>query len=700
MVWLTSETLPFMKNAKIFKQVAIVVTTCILFYGFVRSAFAAAGAQTIPVLRIQFFPLASGRLDPSKTGMSLTYQEIVAKTNRITAETEQTLEEGTRYKGYKNSTAIAYLDYKIIDTKEFLTSVPRSNNISLFSHTAYRPDYKKILADVNICHYVNDLGVREVWMWGYHYADLEPNESNMAGPYGDISNSERINDMPVCSKTYTLYNYNYDRDTPDAVHNHMHQFENVFGEMDYSMFFEKFVRPYGKSNQVNNCGWAHMPPNSAIEYLYDNTTTVKTQCEDWRPDRSGQVKTANCSLWGCTELGYYKWWMQNIPGNGNTLTYDNKPLRNWWDAIADLDTYIAGDGKSLVFSSTDKKDKAAGTIQLKSFTPPSNTPTSTPTPIKTPTATPVVGAENPNSPNQLPAGNTTLQVDWVHNDRGVCWSAWSAPSCNLLPHEGGLGIGPIDITGDGVVDVSCSQGSGINQTTTITNISNQSLALRCERYTCNSCKSGNGTHAQCDGGIDPSSTRLAQEYTLAPGTSATCTSGGIGVGSTQSPTTTPMPGNEPTRMPIPSDPPQRPTPTLPPGQTPPIVTSCRVGEGHCSLENMMRYFPNYTAAYKASVICQAESSGNAQVLNSGCLTGRSYDYSVGLFQFNMLAHCDGALYGDGITCRVINQSKLDACLTQFKNPEYNIQRAVALSRNGTDWYSSWGAAGPLYCNIP
>ena len=326
--------------------------------------------------------------------------------------------------------------------------------------------------------------------------------------------------------------------------------------------------------------------------------------------------------------------------------------------------------------------------------------------VVSPTATPTSTSVQPtqpagqNFPTPSIGENTTQQVDWVHSERGVCWAAWAASSCSLSSHEGGLSNGSFDITGDGTLDVTCSQGNAAASSTTITNISNQEIPLRCERYTCNSCKSGNGTHAQCDGGIDPTAARVAQEYMLAPGQSATCTPDGIGVGASIPPTTIPT-QPVPTQASPPPEPPQLPTPTLPAGNTPPIVTNCRPGTGYCSIENLMRYFPSYTAAYKASVICQAESHSDPLAANRACTTGGSVDYSIGLYQINLLAHCDGAATytWEPPSCRIISQSKLSACETSYLDPDTNIKKAVALSRNGSDWYPTWGAAGPAYCNI-
>ena len=43
-----------------------------------------------------------------------------------------------------------------------------------------------------------------------------------------LSNSDRDpDDLPILKNTYTVYHYNYERDTQEAVHNHIHQIEAV-----------------------------------------------------------------------------------------------------------------------------------------------------------------------------------------------------------------------------------------------------------------------------------------------------------------------------------------------------------------------------------------------------------------------------------------------------------------------------------------
>lgn len=119
-------------------------------------------------------------------------------------------------------------------------------------------------------------------------------------------------------------------------------------------------------------------------------------------------------------------------------------------------------------------------------------------------------------------GNTQ-QVDWVFDNQGRCWNAWSAPACGLQQHEGGVIIQSMrDLNHDGREDITCSQG-GTENGTTITNTSKENITINCEAYTCAACVSGNGIHAQCDGGTDKNAKRVVETVVLTPGCVATCT---------------------------------------------------------------------------------------------------------------------------------------------------------------------------------
>lgn len=192
-------------------------------------------------------------------------------------------------------------------------------------------------------------------------------------------------------------------------------------------------------------------------------------------------------------------------------------------------------------------------IQLRFFTPP--LPTNTPTPTTQPVQT------NQNFQNAVFQNAVTSQVDWVYNGQGRCWAAWAQNSCSLIPQEGGGDAGLRDLDGNGGHDILCSKGTGTAQMTTIQNVSSKSFTIACERYACTSCKSADGTVAQCDGTIDPLSTRISEDFTITPGCVATCTINGAygsclsnvqqAVPSPKQPTTLPTQKPAPSSTPFP-----------------------------------------------------------------------------------------------------------------------------------------------------
>jgi hypothetical protein len=318
---------------------------------------------SMPVLVISYFPVSGNNLDSSITGLSTPLTTIRAKVAQVSQDLVATLENGSTYR--KDLSSTPSLDYSIAASVEYLEPLP----VSTFHNfdwcqpeppeNCYFPNYKQILQRENICNWVDNAGVKEVWLFGYHHGNIAPAESKMSGPFGDISNSVHYNDrdMVICSKTYVLYHYNYGRDLDCATENHTHHIEAVLSHIDEYLFWDTFVSPYGQEGGVTNgCGWTHYPPNGKQDYDWVSTLTVKTDCEDWNPQRNGATKMVNCSTWskmngntcvGDGGLTHKIWWMHSIPGKNNNLTYQGQPLRNWWDAIANFDVVMASGRKLL-----------------------------------------------------------------------------------------------------------------------------------------------------------------------------------------------------------------------------------------------------------------------------------------------------------------------------------------------------------------
>ena len=355
----------------------------------------------------------------SNPAMADPLSEIRARVSSYNQNIIQTIKEGSRFHGYKDTSAISSLGHSLFEDKEFLSAIPRSNNKVPWSSTTYRPDYFKILNDLNICNYVDNLGIKEVWIWGYHFGDIEPVESNMAmgnissaywnfGSYGDVSNSEHTNDLPICNKTYVLYNFVYGSSSNNAVHNYLHQIENELGFADREMFWDMFVGRQYQFAGPRRCGHSHTPPNSSLDYSYSDQNYESSDCEDWtavncldlqKGDPCGGTReTFNCAKWNCEELKYYLWWMQNLPGKDNNLMSGGQKVRNWWEFLSDFDAALQI-GKSL-------------TSPLLTPTPIQTTAPSTPTP------TPVPGVPTP-TPTAVPSGTVTVSsINMTYTGKG------------------------------------------------------------------------------------------------------------------------------------------------------------------------------------------------------------------------------------------------------------------------------------------
>jgi hypothetical protein len=313
------------------------------------AAKAAPIPYAIPVVVVKYFPVKDDRIDKSVTGdWGETLQATREKTDRQTQEVLSALQEGSCYHGYKVLNAPPSLRYTILKTYEFLEPLPTQGPPGQKSPMT---DYNRIMDRINAKDWVERKGVKEVWIWGYHGGVVGLWESNMSGPFGDISNASRDpKDLPVFKTTYTVYHYNYQRGTSEAVEDHMHQIEAVLNYVDGRdktppeewpklLFWGKFVGS-DKTHKIvrPGCGWSHYPPNAVGDYDWGNKRVVESDIEDWKPDGSGEKKPINCDKWDSNSLHWFVYWTQNIPGAASGLTYEGKPLRNWWIFIGDFDT--------------------------------------------------------------------------------------------------------------------------------------------------------------------------------------------------------------------------------------------------------------------------------------------------------------------------------------------------------------------------
>lgn len=310
----------------------------------------------IPVVVVNYFPVKGDSIDITVTGdWGKSGAFTRAKTDSLTRGLLDSLREASRYHRYKNPDASPSLRYEVVQTFEFLEPLPTHEKPG---HNVPMTVYREIMHRIDAKHWVEEKNVKEIWVWGYHGGKIGLWESNMAGPYGDISNSDRdTTDLPILKNTYTVYHYNYQRGLSEAVEDHMHQIEALLNFVDGRdttpeeewhklLFWGKFVGyfPGGEWVQaaenipnVRRCGWAHFAPNSEKDYDWSNKNYVVTDIEGWKPDGSGTKQKINCEKWGCNSLGWFMYWMQSLPGKDNNLSYDGKPLTNWWAFVGDFE---------------------------------------------------------------------------------------------------------------------------------------------------------------------------------------------------------------------------------------------------------------------------------------------------------------------------------------------------------------------------
>jgi hypothetical protein len=328
----------------------------------------------VPVLVLAYYPPDAGNpayLDPVETGWTdMLITDMQAATQGMIEAGQALINDATRYHGYKDAYAPQYLDYYTYQKIEYFNAMPRGYPLGGIQ---YRPHYNQILTGLNICDYVDIYGVKEVWIYGYHAAVIIPDESKMAGKYGDVSNAYPKDEyipaefrLPRCAHTYVMYNFTYQPGGAEAIgnniHNRMHQIENVifFAENrgypvdnnnvagslfwdDFSVWDDRASLPGYRAS----CGNTHSPPNTTLGYVYDSDAYAENNCEAWNPDDSLTTYTiGNCTQWGCTDVGFYKWFMQNLPGYQNGIVYQGKQMRNWWEAMYDFDQFIDA-GRSL-----------------------------------------------------------------------------------------------------------------------------------------------------------------------------------------------------------------------------------------------------------------------------------------------------------------------------------------------------------------
>lgn len=344
----------------------------------------------MPVIIIRYLPTTDGiNLDVAQATDywnlgEITLDDLKSNIDKYDKRVKFSLEEGSRYHGYKNPQAPPYLGYKVLRYISVYRQVYTSDFVigNEGGKDICQPDYKREFDSLGLTGYINQNHIKEVWMWygeaarpGWPSYDpflhggiqkyVSFVESNMSSPStGDISNSYRFpDDLYILDSTYVVYCQNFRRTQAEAVHNHGHQLESIYKHIanrqdgNIGMFVQKFSG-WGNNNYtippLGRAGDTHHPPNTTADYDYLNTDLVLSDIEDWKPD-GGTQKAVNVDTWGnlvyawpgATEFSqrkesqWYIYWMQNMPGLYSHIPYNSFEMTNWWEFTADWDACYA-----------------------------------------------------------------------------------------------------------------------------------------------------------------------------------------------------------------------------------------------------------------------------------------------------------------------------------------------------------------------
>lgn len=350
----------------------------------------------VPIVIINYLPTIDGiNQDMNKAPDDywvLKNSTLAESKKRILGQqkiTKYGIEEGTRFRQFNNIQKVdPYVGIKVI--KYFnVYEINLINWIKGFKTLDYDSLFKKL----NMADLVNNAGVKEIWITCFNkdaYPSIlnsqynDPNtfyglpESNMSTPTssGDISNSIKIpNDLPIYSKTYVVYGNSVFRGAETNIHNRGHQIECQLNYIEdntmapkennalYANLFEG-INPSLGNKPLNRVGMTHFPPNTTIDYDYNNLTLVDSDIKSWVPS-GGKYEKVNSLLWTSIKYDYnlvnqytmgglntvddyskdpqYKWlvfWFQSIPSKNNNIPFGNTTLSNWWDLFYNWDDAI------------------------------------------------------------------------------------------------------------------------------------------------------------------------------------------------------------------------------------------------------------------------------------------------------------------------------------------------------------------------
>lgn len=207
-------------------------------------------------------------------------------------------------------------------------------------------DYTTTINDLGVCSLFNSGTISEVWMFGGPYFGFY--EANQAGVNAFHTNGPVVSGTS-CNAPMSIMGYSYERGVSEMAEDLMHRTEGTlrtaYGSWDQNSNSHKWntyslVDYLSPDYAFSGCGNCHYAPNSIEDYDWANTASVSTYCDEFYdypdPIDTSNRKTVTCSEWGCTSLGYFRWWMRHLPTQPGVAP-DNM-YADWWKYVLEPET--------------------------------------------------------------------------------------------------------------------------------------------------------------------------------------------------------------------------------------------------------------------------------------------------------------------------------------------------------------------------
>jgi len=255
------------------------------------------------------------------------------------------LNNASKYKGYINSNLYSNVNFNIVkrvvhnntakqqgvNCDQYIARVQsgqwsQSDWGSTNCWGSGTANYQQMLDENNVCNMINSGQIDEVWFFGFGNGGFW--EANMTGKGAFWTNGPLVNSTVPCNKATHVMGFNYELTSDYALHSFGHRIEGVMDKYDPSDFNQFTI--YNSAGN-SSCGKVHFPPNGKKDYDYSDKDYITSDCISWNPAHTGVKTRINCSEWGCDQLGFMMWWMQNIPGDSSGLVSINGgTIPNWW----------------------------------------------------------------------------------------------------------------------------------------------------------------------------------------------------------------------------------------------------------------------------------------------------------------------------------------------------------------------------------